>query len=576
LRHSALKNVKWTIALIVGICALCALFSSCSLNSFQTAGGTTTETTNGVTASIRKSDGSAAAGATVRLRRSDYVAQPPASLAKSTIYSADVLTDAQGHFEINGIDRGAYTIEVSDQPKGSGQGGAILLTCSIDINDTLDLGADTLQPFATVQGAADTTGTSGKNLFVQVVGIEQLTPVNSTGGFVISNLPAGLFSLRVIAVQGAQTTVIRTDQVSAISGDTVRVTMPGWSFAKKLFLNTTPTGADVKSDVYEFPLLVRLNSSNFDFTQVGDSGRDMRFSKKDGTALPYEIELWDAANNKAAIWVKVDTVHRNDNSQFVIMYWGLRSTVGSTGSATVSLSNGAAVFDTAKGFQGVWHLNEGSGQAAKDATANRFDGTPSDTAPTAASGAIGLAQEFDGKSNYLQMLGTAGSKLNFPENGYYSVSAWVFVDTLVDSTTHVIASKGHQQYFLKLYWGDGQHWEFTEYHDKVGWQVSPYSPAKARTWKFLVGVRDGNNQYLYLDGELVNNAYGVAVDSSARNTADDFSIGKYLRYAAYAGQGFCWFDGKIDEVRVSSKSLSADWIKLCYMNQKEPDALLKW
>jgi hypothetical protein len=37
-----------------------------------------------------------------------------------------------------------------------------------------------------------------------------------------------------------------------------------------------------------------------------------------------------------------------------------------------------------------------------------------------------------------------------------------------------------------------------------------------------------------------------------------------------------YFGGKIDEVRVSSTALSADWIKLCYMNQKESDMLVRF
>jgi hypothetical protein len=36
------------------------------------------------------------------------------------------------------------------------------------------------------------------------------------------------------------------------------------------------------------------------------------------------------------------------------------------------------------------------------------------------------------------------------------------------------------------------------------------------------------------------------------------------------------FSGRIDEVRVNKISLSPDWIKLCFMNQKEQDALVKW
>jgi hypothetical protein len=35
-----------------------------------------------------------------------------------------------------------------------------------------------------------------------------------------------------------------------------------------------------------------------------------------------------------------------------------------------------------------------------------------------------------------------------------------------------------------------------------------------------------------------------------------------------------FFDGMIDEVRISNIARSGDWIKLCYMNQKENDALI--
>jgi hypothetical protein len=43
-----------------------------------------------------------------------------------------------------------------------------------------------------------------------------------------------------------------------------------------------------------------------------------------------------------------------------------------------------------------------------------------------------------------------------------------------------------------------------------------------------------------------------------------------------SNDGFCYFKGKIDEVRVSSAALSPDWIKLCYINQKENDALVSF
>jgi len=36
------------------------------------------------------------------------------------------------------------------------------------------------------------------------------------------------------------------------------------------------------------------------------------------------------------------------------------------------------------------------------------------------------------------------------------------------------------------------------------------------------------------------------------------------------------FIGKVDEARVSKNILSADWILLCYMNQKEKDAVVSF
>ena len=76
-------------------------------------------------------------------------------------------------------------------------------------------------------------------------------------------------------------------------------------------LNTTSNGANVANNVYNFPVLVRLTSSNFSgFGPVQAGGADIRFSKSaDYTkALPYQIQRWDATRDLAEIWVLLDTV----------------------------------------------------------------------------------------------------------------------------------------------------------------------------------------------------------------------------------------------------------------------------
>ena len=160
-------------------------------------------------------------------------------------------------------------------------------------------------------------------------------------------------------------------------------------------------------------------------------------------------------------------------------------------------SNSAAVFDTADGFQGVWHLGETGGGIAKDATANHYDGTPSDTAPASVAGTIGLCRSFNGSSNFIRMNGTATSKLNFPENGIYTISAWAYADTL-DDGFHLVVGKSDEQYYLKLKQSvpsTTMRWEFVEYHDKAGWFITnglpsarsgPISSASGKEWRIFL------------------------------------------------------------------------------------------
>jgi biopolymer transport protein ExbB len=358
-------------------------------------------------------------------------------------------------------------------------------------------------------------------------------------------------------------------------GDTTVVNEPFWKYSCQVVLNTSSTGAAISGDVMDFPVCIRLTSANFVFSQASPEGADIRFAKHDNTSLPYEIERWDAANERAELWVKVDTVRGNNASQAIVMYWGNPAVSGR--------SNGAAVFDTAKGFQGIWHLG-GADSIAPDATGNRYNGNAYFTASVP--GMIGNARHFNGRSSYIRMRGTAPqSRLNFPMSGNYMISAWIYHDTLADSVTYLIAGKGERQYFMKTFGlaqSTAQHahqWEFTEYHGNNIWQAATQVPAASKAWTHLVGIRDGSNQYLYVNGALAMAGYrvfGTGQDTVQRDTTDDFAIGAFLRPVADWGQGYAYFKGTIDEVEVSSVPRSADWIKLSYMNQKEPDALVQF
>ena len=101
-------------------------------------------------------------------------------------------------------------------------------------------------------------------------------------------------------------------------------------------------------DVFGFPLLVRLGAGNFDFSQAAPDGRDVRFVSASGDTLNHQTEWWDAGLEEAAVWVLMDTVQGNSDTQYITMTWGNPD--------ADDLSDGAAVFDTAAGFIGVYHI----------------------------------------------------------------------------------------------------------------------------------------------------------------------------------------------------------------------------
>jgi hypothetical protein len=108
---------------------------------------------------------------------------------------------------------------------------------------------------------------------------------------------------------------------------------------------------------------------------------------------------------------------------------------------------------------------------------------------------------------------------------------------------------------------------------------STSSAATPGIWTYVVGVRSGKNQYLFVNGYLTDmltaDTVSGAVGTMPRITANDVFIG---RLPAINNQGQIWrhFTGVIDEVRISNVAYSVDWIKLCYMNQRSDDKLISF
>jgi len=115
-----------------------------------------------------------------------------------------------------------------------------------------------------------------------------------------------------------------------------------------------------------------------------------------------------------------------------------------------------------------------------------------------------------------------------------------------------------------------------EFNETAKWQTSTF-PATGGQWTLLTGVRQGSRQFLYSNGVLVDSITEVWQNAVSRNTSNDLSIGKFLHEVTVPiNDGYCFFKGSIDEVRICSVARSVDWIKLCYMNQRPDNRLVNF
>ncbi len=342
-----------------------------------------------------------------------------------------------------------------------------------------------------------------------------------------------------------------------------------WGKSMVIGLNTTADGADVAADVADFPVLIRLNESNFDFSSAGENGDGIRFTDPDGNVLSYEIEHWDVAAKTAAIWVRVDTVRGNSGNQRLIMYWA--------NTDAEAASSSESVFDTLSGFVGVWHMNNDPSAAAPqlmDATPNGINGSAvgSLTSTDLVPGIAGNATNFNG-TDACYNLGN-GPKVDITGDKDVTLSAWVKLDGTphTENSYETILAKGDKQYSIQYRSHQVRQWQ-AFVHDGDKWKTAALTDTPStEKYYHVTGVFDDSvgKVALYIDGAQVDSF--PAADSINAERDDTLGIGANFRHNGLRR----FLDGIIDEVRFSSVARSEHWVKLCYESQKDSQSLVEY
>ncbi len=310
-----------------------------------------------------------------------------------------------------------------------------------------------------------------------------------------------------------------------------------WSGQKKINLNSAESGADLKEDLHQVPVLVRLHTGNFPhFLDMKEDGSDLRFFAADEkTPLPYHLEKFDALNELALIWVQVPTLTAATKSDFIWMKYG--------DPAAASGQDAKAVYDA--NYAAVYHF-EASGEP-KDQTANGNNAVLSSAEHRPAS-LIGAGVGFNGAQ---KIVIPASASLKFDGDTGFTFSTWVKIPapqrdavlfTRQDGTDGVSLHIDQTQVYARITRGGK-----TQDTPRTGALVPG-------TWHHLA-ITGGPRLAVYVDGREVA-VLSVATPALAGDT---------LLGASASGGNF--FTGEIDEVQISNSVRSADWIKAAAQGQ---------
>jgi len=230
--------------------------------------------------------------------------------------------------------------------------------------------------------------------------------------------------------------------------------------------------------------------------------------------------------------------------------------------------------DAAYGREAVWNSNyvvrmslgetvNNDADGYLDSTSNDNDGTGGSMALTAPAGQFGLAQDFDGTNDYIEVADAASLDIT----SAITLQAWVNPDTSKTGIQNHYVIDKQNRYSLII--EDNETISFYSAGLSATLTQSTGSISLS-TWSYLAATYDSgggsNNLSIYID------------DSSPETFTRTGSLptdNNVLRLGMYSNSGgggtVTWgMDGAIDEVRISNIVRAATWLSTEYNNQSAP------
>jgi len=313
-----------------------------------------------------------------------------------------------------------------------------------------------------------------------------------------------------------------------------------------------------------FPLLVCFDHNDFNYANADPEGLDIRFVDEDGTTrLPHEIEDWNPPTGTSYVWVRANIEYTGDD--FIWMYYGYAG----GGPVPAPLDPPEDVWSY--GYAAVYHMVDATSSLVLDSTANVNDGTKGDVGePTDQPGKIYRGQDFDGSNDYIDC-GDIDSDVFDGSNDALTAEAWVWVDTPIDPYRMVISkynsevSPDHITFYVNVV-GQKLRALASVDGDTEGYVYSTTDADFISTggWYHVAAVIDLGSEIirLYVNGvERASTKFTVGTPPTV--FADNDTPVDIGDLTGTSGRWGFW-EGKMDEVRISYTGRIGEWIEASY------------
>jgi len=317
----------------------------------------------------------------------------------------------------------------------------------------------------------------------------------------------------------------------------------GWQYRKQITINHDM----VSGDFVNFPVLISIIDSDLRDRAQYD-GDDILFMGSDGVSQPlnHEIEYYDGGTGKLIVWVNVTLVSAENDTLF-FMYYGNKD----------CLSKQDVVNTWDSDYLCVLHMNGASWDAIDDSTINDNDVISQSGSPTYhATGKVGYAVDFD---NSDALLFSSTVRNTAP------MTMEVIVKTDVTTSYHYAICNGGETGFSCGFYLNIESGSYFSLAIRLVKSINnavmiPMGSPLTDEWYYFALSWDGTN-----------NAIGRKNDNTYLKTPynEIFGSARNMRISGSTTKEYFW-DGIIDEVRISKINRSSEWIETIYNTINDP------